>query len=190
LSPLFVDLAPPAKSIIETRAAKEKRLAMDDEAKSFMHTLMGEVTGDLKASFVQLNAKVDLLTTWRPKLESKVAELQLVVGELQRTSLVYQPHVAIDIPAASATVPVDAGKAAAASLGGASGDDPRAIRPRRGSIYSGDTVGVLRIPGRTPGSRSVLGFGLSWFTVFGSESDGFGNTDGRRNTSNSSYGFP
>ncbi|KAM0854960.1 hypothetical protein ACQ4PT_050098 [Festuca glaucescens] len=90
---------------------------MDDEAKMFMRSLMGEFTGNIQGSIDALGVKVDLLTVWKPELELRVAELQTVVGELQRTVLVGQPHVAIDIPVAPATAPVGAGKAAAADLG-------------------------------------------------------------------------
>jgi hypothetical protein len=48
------------KSIIKTRAAKEKCIAMDEEAKSFLCSLVGELSGDFKISFAQLNAKVNL----------------------------------------------------------------------------------------------------------------------------------
>jgi hypothetical protein len=105
------------KSIIQTLAEKKKQIAMDDEAKSFMRSLVGELSGNIQESFVALGAKVDVLTSSRPELEARVAELQTAVGEVQHSALTHQPHVAIDIPPAPATVPAGAGKAAATNLG-------------------------------------------------------------------------
>jgi hypothetical protein len=90
---------------------------MDEETKIFMRGLMGEFTGNLQSSIDALGVQMGALTAWKPELETKVADLQSAVGELQRVSWAYQPHVTIDIPPAPSTVPVGAGKVTAADLG-------------------------------------------------------------------------
>jgi hypothetical protein len=42
------------------------------------------------------------LTTWKPQLEMRIAELQITVSELQRSGLVHKPHVSINISTVSA----------------------------------------------------------------------------------------
>lgn len=96
---------------------KKKQSIMDDEAKVLMRSLMGEFTGNLQESIVSLGAKVDTLLTWKPELESHVTELQMAVGELQRTALATQPHITIYIPSSPATVPDGTVKAAVINLG-------------------------------------------------------------------------
>jgi hypothetical protein len=90
---------------------------MDEETKTFMRGLMGEFTGNLQSSIDALGVQMGAISAWKPELESKVADLQSAVGELQRSSRAYQPHVTIDIPPAPSTVPVGTGKVTAADLG-------------------------------------------------------------------------
>jgi hypothetical protein len=139
------------KSIIETREEKKKRIAMDAESKMFMRSLMGEFTGNILGYIDALGVKVDLLTAWKPELESRVAELQTAVCELQRTVLVGQTHVTIDISAAPTTAPVGAGKATTEDLGAARvGAFPGKSGHGSSTTNRGSLLGFFRSPATPP----------------------------------------
>uniref|UniRef100_A0ACD5ZUU6 Uncharacterized protein n=1 Tax=Avena sativa TaxID=4498 RepID=A0ACD5ZUU6_AVESA len=120
---------------------------MDADTKAYLNSLIGEVTGtvkDIKVSIGDLGSKVDGLTTWKPELEKKVAELQTAVGELQRSVLSTQAHVSIDIPPSSATVPVGGGKGTAPILGTAHlGASPGQSGHGEASSYRGASSGFF-----------------------------------------------
>jgi hypothetical protein len=55
---------------------------MNDEAKIFMRYLMGDVAATSRTRSEGWAPKMDTLTSWKPELEKRIAELHIMVSEL------------------------------------------------------------------------------------------------------------